>query len=183
MLADRLHPLYRTRHRLIAQICPRWQPWDKRLEMAWGNLDGWGWLSGLEERYPPDPEMRKLRLAHCEKVYRPQFEGFTIHALADRALRETVALARANGARVAFTYLPEASEFRGWMPADVERAAQAHLGTLCREFDVPLINGRLWMADGYLVDGFHLSRIGAAEFTKRFGPAVAATFPELRRER
>ena len=31
------------------------------------------------------------------------------------------------------------------------------------------------------LDGFHLSRQGAGEFSRRFGPAVAATFPDLRR--
>ena len=183
MDCDRVNPLFRTRHRLLAQACPRWQPWDKRLEMAWGMLDGWGWLSGLEEKYPPDPRMRTLRLNHCEKIYRPQFVGYNIHPLADRSLRECVALARLHGAKVAFAYLPEATEFRGWMPAEVERVAKDHLAGLRRELDLPLIDAREWMADGYMVDGFHLSRIGASEFTKKFGPAVAATFPDLRRER
>ena len=90
-----------------------------------------------------------------------------------------MALARSHGAKVAFAYMPEATEFRGWMPDYVEGMAQEHLAGLRRELDVPLINAREWMADGYLVDGFHLSKIGAAEFTKRFGPAVSATFPDL----
>ncbi|MDB5313868.1 MAG: hypothetical protein JWO38_8070 [Gemmataceae bacterium] len=181
MLRDRFHPLYETRHRLMAQTLPRWQPWDKRMEMAWGMLDEWGWLAGLEEKYPPDPKARGVRLAHCGKIYRDQFQGYTIHPLAKRALRESVALARANGTKVAFAYLPEATEFRSWMPPAVEQAAQGYLATLCRELDIPLIDARLWMEDGYLVDGFHLSRQGAAEFTRKFGPAVAATFPDLRR--
>jgi len=179
MRRDRLNPLFETRHRLLAQLLPRWQPWDKRMEMAWGGLDPWGWLSGLEDHFPPDPEMRSIRLRHCEKTYRTQFQNYTIHPMADRALRETVALARSHGAKVAFAYLPEASEFRSWMPAEVERLAQDHLARLRAELDVPLIDARHWMADGYLVDGFHLSRLGAAEFTKQFGPAVAATFPDL----
>jgi hypothetical protein len=183
MLCDRVNPLLRTRHRLLAQVCPRWQPWDKRLEMAWGMLDGWGWLSGLEDKYPPDPKMRSVRLQHCEKTYRPQFLGYSVHPLADRSLRESVALARSHGAKVAFVYMPEASEFRGWMPHPVERMAEEHLGNLRRELGLPLIDARLWMPDGYLVDGFHLSRIGAAEFTKKFGPAVAATFPHLESDR
>ena len=70
------------------------------------------------------------------------------------------------------------------LPADraaVEQTAREHLTGLCRELNVPLIDARFWMDDGYLVDGFHLSRLGAAEFTQKFGPAVAATFPDLRR--
>lgn len=178
MRADRRHPLWHSRHRLVAQWCPRWQPWDRRMEMAWANLDPWGWLPGIDEP-TPDPVMRPKRLAHCERIYRDQFNGYTIHPTADRALRECVALARANGARVGLAYLPESSEFRGWMPPDVERAGQEYLARLCRELDLPLIDARGWMPDASLVDGFHLSRQGAAAFTRRFGPAVADAFPNL----
>jgi hypothetical protein len=180
MRRDRLNPLYETRQRLIAQVLPRWQPWDKRIEMSWGTMDGWGWLAGLDEPFPPDPETRSKRVEHCETIYRAQFNGYSIHPIADRALRESVALARSHGANVALVWLPEANEFRSWIPPDAERMAQEHLTRLRQELDVPLIDARRWMADGYLVDGFHLSRLGAAEFTKRFGPAVSTTFPELR---
>src|SRR6185437_6762636 len=124
MFRDRLEPLYRNRHRLMAELLPRWQPWDRRIAMAWANLDGWGWLSGLEEHYPPDPKMRDLRLNHCEPTYTAQFTNYRIDDLAMRALRESVALARSHGAKVAFVYFPEASEFRNWMPASVERMAR-----------------------------------------------------------
>ncbi len=173
MRRDRFFPLYETRHRLLAQLAPRWQPWDRRLELAWGNLDGWGWLPGLDE-HPPRPDERVKRLAHCEPIYRGQFTGYTVHPLADRALREAVALARAKGSKVALAYLPEATEFRGWMPPDAERRAQEYLATIRRELDLPLIDARGWMPDDLLVDGFHLSKHGAAEFTRRFGPAAAA---------
>jgi len=180
MRRDRFQPLYETRHRLLAQIAPRWQPWDRRLELAWGGLDGWGWLPGLDE-FPAKPDERAKRLAHCEPIYRGQFAGYTVHPLADKALRESVALARSQGSKVALAYLPESTEFRGWMPPEVERTAQDYLARLRRELDVPVIDARLWLDDGFLVDGFHLSRRGAAEFSRRFGPAVAATFPELGR--
>lgn len=179
MRVDRFHPFFETRHRLLAQLAPRWQPWDRRMEMSWANIDPWGWLPGLNE-YPPVPSLRAARLEHCEKIYRDQFKGYEVHDLAVRAIRETVALARSHGARVAFTYLPEASEFRSWMPPEVDRAAQERLTALRRELDVPVINARFWLADGYMVDGFHLSRQGAEEFSRKFGPAVAATFPDLK---
>ncbi len=176
MRRDRFHPLYEARHRLLAQLAPRWQPWDRRMDLAWGGLDDWGWLPGLDE-YPAKPDERTKRLAHCEPIYRGQFAGYTVHPLADRALREAVGLARVRGARVALAYLPESSEFRGWMPPEVERAAQDYLARLRRELNLPLIDARLWMDDGFLVDGFHLSRQGATEFTRRFGPAAAALLP------
>jgi hypothetical protein len=91
-----------------------------------------------------------------------------------------VAVARAHGAVVGFTYLPESSEFRSWYPPAAERAAREHLATLSRELGVPVIDARTWMDDGVFVDGFHLSRIGASLFTRKLGPAVAEAFPELR---
>lgn len=175
MLHDRLNPLFETRHRLLSQLLPRWQPWDKRMEMAWGTLDGWGWLAGLDDAHPVNIAMRPVRVQHCEKIYRAQFQNFTIHPMADRAMRESVALARSHGAKVAFVWMPEASEFRSWMPAEVEQLAQRHLAGLRQELGIPLIDARFWMQDGDLVDGFHLSQRGAAEFTKRFGPAVTDT--------
>jgi hypothetical protein len=180
MRAARWHPLWHQRHRLLAQLAPRWQPWDRRTEMAWARMDPWGWLPGIDEPVP-DPVWRPKRLEHCEKIYREQFKGYSIHPTADRALREAVALARGHGAEVAFAYLPESSEFRGWMPPEVERMGRDHLAGLSRDLGVPVIDGRLWLEDRYLVDGFHLSRQGAGEFSRRFGPAVAATFPDLRR--
>ena len=51
---------------------------------------------------------------------------------------------------------------------------------ISRELAVPVINAREWMDDGLFVDGFHLSRIGAGEFTRKLGPAVAAAFPGFR---
>ncbi len=173
MRHDRFHPLYETRHRLIAQIAPRWLPWDRRMDLAWGGLDGWGWLPGIDE-FPAKPDERAKRLAHCEPIYRGQFTGYTVHPLADRALREAVALARAKGAKVVLAYLPEASEFRSWMPPEAESRAQDYLAAIRRELNLPLIDARLWLDDGFLVDGFHLSRQGAAAFTRRFGPAAAA---------
>lgn len=181
MVRCRTNPFSEHRHHLLAQVVPSWLPWYRRIDPMFAGLDRWGWLPGLDVPNPPEPKMRQARLNHCEKVYRQQFDGYSIHPLADRGLRDAVALARENGAKVAFTYLPESSEFRGWMPPAVEQAGREHLATLCRELGVPLIDGRLWLADGYLVDGFHLSRVGAAAFTRQFGPAVAATFPDLTR--
>lgn len=183
MLHCRLNPFSEHRHHLLAQIVPSWLPWHRRLDPTWAGLDGWGWLPGLDEPHPPNADLRQARLAHCEQVYRKQFDGYRIHPLADRGLRSSVALARANGAKVAFVYLPESTEFRGWIPPEVEAECREHLAGLCRELDVPLIDARSWLADGFLVDGFHLSRLGATEFSRLFGPAVAAAFPELERRR
>lgn len=180
MVQNRLHPIYENRHRLLAQVAPSWLPWDRRLNVGWENLDGWGWLPGLDE-HPSRPDRRALRLDHCRPIYMGMFHDYTIHPLADRAMRESVAVARANGAKVAFAYLPESAEFRSWYPPAAEQMARAHLAGLLGELGTPLIDARLWMPDESLVDGFHLSRVAAAEFTRKFGRAVADAFPGLER--
>ena len=90
-------------------------------------------------------------------------------------------MAREHGAAVGLLYLPESSEFRSWYPPEAERLAREHLAGLSRDLALPVINAREWMDDGWLVDGFHLSRLGAAEFTRRLGPAIVAAFPEAKR--
>jgi hypothetical protein len=182
----RWHPVWEARNRLLVQLAPRWLRHDKRIDWTWDTVDGWGWRPGFD--YPPGPTPeRAAMLGKCRDIYRPLFAHFKLSADADRAIREAVALARSHGSAVGFVYLPEASEFRNWYPPRVERLAREHLAGLSRELAVPVIDARLWADDGLLVDGFHLSRIGAATFTRKFGPAVAATFggarPAQRRKR
>lgn len=181
MRVARWNPIHGNRSRWLAQVFPLWLPWAQRLDVAWDGIDEWGWLPGMDDQEAHNPRMRPLRLAHCENIYRQQFMGYSIHPLADRALREAVALAKQHDTQVAFAYLPEAAQFRGWYPPEVERAGRDYLATLCAQLDVPLIDAQTWMPDESLVDGFHLTRGGAAEFTRRFGPAVAAAFPGLTR--
>jgi hypothetical protein len=181
MYRARLNPIFETRHRLVAQVVPSTLPWRCRMDVGWQGLDAWGWLPGLDED-PPNPSKRIIRLNHCSGIYSDQLKNnYHIHPVAEKAIHECVDLARANGAKVAFAWLPESTEFRTWYPPETERAGQDCLNRLRQELDVPLIDARLWMPDVSLVDGFHLSQKGAAAFSQRFGPAVASTFPGLSR--
>jgi hypothetical protein len=179
MLAARLNPVFGNRRRWLARLAPSWVPSSQRVEPGCRGLDGWGWSPGLDE-HPQDPAARAARLAHHEPTYRRHLAGYAVHPLADRALREAVALARQGGARVALAYLPESTEFRGWYPPEVERVWRDYLDALRRELGLPLIDARRWLDDALLADGFHPTRVGAAELTRRFGPAVGETLGGLR---
>src|SRR5262249_5780149 len=120
MLAARWNPIYENRFRWLTQAFPSWLPWTKRLGVTWAGVDDWGWLPGVDESNRDGPITRDVRLKHCEKIYREQFFDYSIDASATRALRESVALARKNSAKVAFVWLPESSEFRTWIPPAVE---------------------------------------------------------------
>ncbi len=179
MLAARLSPLTANRDRWLVRARPMWFPARQRADNAWRDLDRWGWLPGLDVQ-PDDAAARRRFLAHHREYYRDQFDGHAIHPNSDRALGEAVSLARAHGARVGLLFMPESSEFQGWYPPDVERAAREHFVALARQLDVPAIDARDWMSDDQLADGFHLSRTGAGAFTARLGPAVGAAFPRNR---
>ena len=176
MLEARASPLYANRDRWLVRALPKWLPPRQRADVTWREMDGWGWLPGMDVR-PDDAATRRVFLNHYRPDFRARFDGYAIHPDSDRALREAVAVARAHGARVGFVYLPESSEVRSWYPPEVEQAARAHFAALVRELNTPVLDARGWMADEYLADGHHLSRVGAAAFTPRLGAAVAAAFP------
>jgi len=180
MRAFRLNPIWEARERLLVQVFPKWVRNDRRMDWMWDGVDEWGWKPGFD--YPPgNTPKRDSMLAACGAIYRPLFADYRISTSADRALHEAVATARDMGAAVGLLYMPESSEFRSWYTPDAERLARAHLAGISRELGLPVINAREWMDDGLFVDGFHLSRVGAREFTQKLGPAIDAAFPEARR--
>jgi hypothetical protein len=181
MWGSRVNALGDNRQKLLVQADPDLTPRAVPIDAAWARLDGWGWLPGMDPSLEDEAARRRL-IDFCRGEFKRQLDGLTIHPDSDRALREMVALARAHGARVGFVYLPESAEFQSWYSADAEKAARAHFAALSRELNVPVINARNWMDARYLADGFHLSRIGAGEFTARLGRHITTTFPELGEE-
>jgi hypothetical protein len=173
------NPFWESRERLLIQVVPKWLRGERRIDWTWDTIDAWGWKPGFD--LPPGESSDRGRMvAACRQVYQPLLANYRISGSADRALREAVALARAHGATVGMLYLPESTEFRALYPPSAEKQARDYLAAISRELAVPVIDAREWMDDGLLVDGFHLSRVGAAEFTRRLGPAIRAAFAEVR---
>jgi hypothetical protein len=180
MWQNRMNPIWGLRRTYMQQIAPDWLPWFKRMEILYTFLDPWGWLPGPD--VPVDGcEERTRKVAAWAETFRPQFSSFEISPAPDRALRETVALAREHGAEVGLVYLPESSQFRGWYPEKAEKVASEYLRTVSEELHVPVINARTWLPDGYFADGFHLSKLGGIEFSRKLQPAVRVAFPEVRK--
>jgi hypothetical protein len=176
----RLNTIFTLRRTLLLQLDPVCVPWSGRTEMVWANLDAWGWLAGLD--YPPEGCAERDRwLAKWEPGYWRQLRAFAARERSERATRDAAALAREHGAAVGLVHLPEPGEFRGWYSRKAERAIAAHLAGLSRDLGTPVIDARAWLGDGLVADGIHLSRAGAAEFTRRLGLEVAKTFPEVLR--
>jgi hypothetical protein len=172
---QRINTIYANRERLLGILSPNWLPATRRSEAGWTNLDPWGWIPGFDMK-PDQTEWRTKAVANCASIYKPVFDQYRFSATAEHAMRESVALAREHGATVGFIYLPESSEFRKLYPPRVEQVATNRLAKMSHELSVPVLNCRLWMPDTAVVDGFHLSRSGAAEFSRRLGPAIAGMF-------
>jgi hypothetical protein len=68
--------------------------------------------------------------------------------------------------------MPEGSEFRSWYPPSELPQIESFLGALQREYQVPLVDARTWIADDDFADSHHLLLPGAAQFTKRLGQEV-----------
>jgi hypothetical protein len=149
------------------------------MDWMWNDIDDWGWKPGCD--FKPGPsESRTILVSQARGVFERLFTDYRIDSQQERALRETVVLARKKGVEVGFIYMPESSEFRGWYPPILEKAAREHFARITQELGVVAIDARTWMDDGQFSDGFHLTRIGAAEFTLKLRPAIDAAFPSLK---
>jgi hypothetical protein len=171
-------PLYSHRKSLLNQSCGSWLPYTSRSDLLFGKIDPWGWLPGRESA--TDAE-KVAAMRSVGDYYRPLFADYQISPTSDRALRTAIAECRAAGLPVALTYLPESAAFRDLIPPEAASRAATHLRTILNDTGVPLIDGRTWVSDDELPDGFHLTQDGAAEFTRKLLPAVSETFPDLGR--
>ncbi len=168
----RKSPWYEHRLRVVSQTVPGWLTYDRRLDNPWHKLDDWGWLPGFET--DPPPAERTLRHQMAGQYYGELFHRYRIDAKAERATREMLTICQERGIVVAFAWLPESSEFRVWYPPAVLAEGEAFLAKLCREYAVPCLDGRQWVADPQIADGFHLTQPGAAAFSRRFGEELRA---------
>jgi hypothetical protein len=88
------------------------------------------------------------------------------------ALRDTLALCRAEGIAVHLVILPEASAFTRLYPHAEAKIAR-FLADLTAEFGCTVTDARGWVPDDAFLDGHHLMRHGARAFTDRLtGEAI-----------
>jgi hypothetical protein len=156
-------PCYSLRLNLVSWACPQLLPWQFRqlpgtMENDSGDIpEATEWLD----------EDRPRRLSATFKEYNPLLTGFRLGRRPCAALRELVAACRSDGTAVALVVLPEGEVFRGWYPPGAWEAVRAHLDALGREFGVPVVDAREWVAEKDFYDSHHLKRAGAEQFTRR----------------
>jgi hypothetical protein len=165
-----LVPEYGLRFPLLSRVAEVWLPLHLRMN-AGRATDATGWQASKFEPPTPDDYQRGVRHAYGE--YFNLLQCLRFDTAPARAVGSALAECRIHSVRAAVLLMPEGSEFRSWYPPQVEAELYDYLGRLCRDYEVPLIDARRWLADGAFLDSHHLSRAGATEFSQRLGRAMA----------
>jgi hypothetical protein len=158
-------PTASHRRILVSRLVPPWLPWDRREDAHRDTADGWGWRSSADG--PERPDRRAARLAVVRDHFAPRIAAGGPWPPAAQALNGLLDLCHREGIPAAVVWLPEASEFRALYPPDVERWATTLFADVGTRPGVRRVDARAWVADGELLDGFHLTPTGAAAFTTR----------------
>jgi hypothetical protein len=162
----RLAPWFSHRFSFLNQFAPDWLPvancstcWQDKMDRS-----GWFWWTA---RVTPDEYRKGLEATRRE--YSWVLADLHITNLPDQVTREVLNLCRKEGIAVALFLMPEESEFRRWYSPASNTTVNEYIARLTREYQVPVIDARQWIADGEFLDGHHLLPRGAALFTERFG--------------
>lgn len=166
--AARVNPWWHYRRVLLCHAgMGGWLPWQLRPDFMWRQLQPGGWLPYF---FPEvDDAKRADGFDKAKREYAPYLTNYHIAAGPERCLRELAAVCRANGIRLGFVLMPEATAFRELYPPGARETATAFLRGLA---DGPVIDAGDWVADDRFADGHHLMRPGAAAFSRRLGPTL-----------
>ncbi len=163
---SRLAPWSSNRFQLLTRYARDWLPREPRRDDQWNKINPWGWLPYQGSLEPGEVRRRAVRVRDS---FQPVLRDFHISPVADRALREVLALCRQQGIRAAILFMPETREFQSWYPPGARDKADRYLRGLSVEYGASFIDAHDWIADEEFADGFHLLPSGAAAFTRRFG--------------
>jgi hypothetical protein len=136
--------------------------------------------SGAGLSAAPGPEEVRRRTAVVHAQYYAGLQRLSVADMPDRAMRELLELCRERHIEAAVLLAPESSEFRGWYSPEARAALDGYCGRLNREYGVPVVDARGWLADESFLDGHHALAEGARQFTLRLGREVLQPLVEGR---
>ena len=167
-------PWYEHRFAILSRAMPGYLPW--RLRLDWfQTIDGSGWVNSPAGMASTEYRSAAIKRTHDE--YSAYLKGFQLGGAPSDAFREELQLCQREGIRVVLLLMPEGSDFRSWYAPGDWRQVEEFVAGLQREFHVPLINAREWIADEYFSDSHHLLAAGAEEFTLRLGREAIPYLP------
>lgn len=127
------------------------------------RTDDRGHVPGIEIT----PDKRAQFLAQARMEYDPVFADYRPGGPAVAAVRDMLTQLRSRGVRTRLLLTPESSEFRSWYGLGGQDRITTFAAGLAKEFGVPLIDARGWIADADFADGHHCTPAGTAAFTER----------------
>jgi hypothetical protein len=165
-----LVPAFGLRSQLLAAYCPFVERPGSRLPGDWSDpalrsVEGYGWLPVPDPR--PGPEAYHDHVTRYAQSLREVLTDFRVSPVADRALRELLETCTRHGIGTAFVLIPEHSSVRA-CSLPVQSRVSAYLADRTREYRVPVIDTREWVADDDFVDSRHTLPRVAAPYTDRF---------------
>ncbi len=164
-LRSRINPWYGRRLGIQRYCAPAWATdagGEDRITL--GPLGGdAGWM--LETQI--DAETRRRRTEAVRAIYWEGLQDYHINPLTDRAVRESLQLCRRERVDCALLLTPESQEFRGWYSAAGMSCFERYCAELAKEYSIPVVDARTWLANDQFTDGHHPLRAGAETFTER----------------
>jgi|SRR5579883_155123 len=171
-------PWHGERMHLLGQWAPQWlSAENKRKNLEWEGLDGWGWLlhplfktEGLD-----NPVGQHARFAACAKDYAACSPLYRVTDLSRRVYGEMAALCARRNIRFGLIMMPD--PFLNHYFPDATLRFDREFRQLAKELNTPVVDARDWVSRSGFLEGVHLTPDGAAAFTERFerelGPQLA----------
>jgi hypothetical protein len=171
--AAALAPIHEHRFKLLGRIFSVGVPYGLRYD--WGRTaDDNGWNAFIPSEV--SAEERTRRVAIDINHYRAVVQHDLTTGPAVAALRDILALARAEKISVVLVVCPESSAFRAMYPAGSRAELARFLAALSAEFGCGLTDASDWLADDEFFDSHHALRAGAERFTDRLTAEVVLPF-------
>lgn len=163
---DAFFPWYARRFVILSMALPKLLP--NALRQDWcRTCDASGWVPHREVH--DRPELLRAASQHAHDEYSEILTSFRLGGASCHAIRQTLATCRTAHIRAVLVLMPEGSAFRSWYTPASLRQARNFLDQLQREYEVPVIDAREWLADEDFVDSHHTRNCGAEVFSRRLG--------------
>jgi hypothetical protein len=166
-------PWYTRRFAIVSRFAPAFLPYQLRTDWFYA-IDDSGWVDHAFK--VPTAEQHRRAVEGARQAYAYYLVGFRLGGRACQALQEILELCRTEGIQTALVLMPEGVDFRSWYTSEAWTQIETFLGELHRDFAIPVINAREWIADDQFADSHHLLRHGAVVFTQRLGQEVVLPF-------
>jgi hypothetical protein len=125
------------------------------------------------------PEERERLVAISRKNLQAYLTSFRLAPRAVAATRALLNRLRSEGVRTVLVLMPEGSLVKGWYGPGAREQVDEFCAAVSREYDLPLLDAREWLADGDMYDGHHPLRRGAETFTRRLAAEVLGSYLAL----